>query len=97
MKPRPHKSKPKSPNGAKHPPSGLKNSGPVSTQTNPFRKWLFRALAGITIPLLALGILEAALRLGGYGYPTNFFRPMQIGGQEFLVQNDSFGFRFFPA
>ncbi|MEI9863396.1 MAG: tetratricopeptide repeat protein [Limisphaerales bacterium] len=69
---------------------------PVSTPTNPFRKWLFRALAGIIIPLLVLGILEAALRLGGYGYSTNFFRPMQISGQEFLVQNDSFGFRFFP-
>lgn len=62
----------------------------------PFRKWLFRLLAGIIIPLLALAILEVALRLGGYGYPTGFFKPMRIGGQEMLVENDSFGFRFFP-
>ena len=53
-------------------------------------------LAGIIIPLLALATLEAALRLGGYGHPTGFFKPMRIGDQELLVENDSFGFRFFP-
>ena len=53
-------------------------------------------LAVIIMPLLALIILEMALRLGGYGYPTGFFKPMRIGDQEMLVENDSFGFRFFP-
>jgi hypothetical protein len=60
------------------------------------RKWLFRVLAGIVLPFLALILLEVALRLGGYGYSTGFFKPMQIGGREWLVENDSFGFRFFP-
>jgi tetratricopeptide (TPR) repeat protein len=48
------------------------------------------------MPLLVLVIVEAALRLGGYGYPTGFFKPMRIGGQELQIENDSFGFRFFP-
>lgn len=50
----------------------------------------------LVVPLLALAILEAALRLGGYGYATGFFKPLRIGDQDFLVENDSFGFRFFP-
>lgn len=53
------------------------------------------------LPLLVLAILEIALRLGGYGHPTGFFKSMRIddqkiGGQDYLVENDSFGFRFFP-
>ncbi len=48
------------------------------------------------MPLLVLGLLEVGLRLGGYGYSTGFFKPLQIGGEELLVENDSFGFRFFP-
>jgi len=48
------------------------------------------------LPILAAAVLEIALRLGGYGYATNFFKPWQIGGQAFLVENDAFGFRFFP-
>ena len=63
---------------------------------SPRRQWLFRLLAGVVIPLLALLILEAALRLGGYGYDTSFFKPLRIGGREMLVENDRFGFRFFP-
>src|SRR6185369_460209 len=36
------------------------------------------------------------LQLGGYGYPTTFFLRQQIGGREFYVPNDRFGYRFFP-
>jgi len=50
----------------------------------------------VGFPLLALTLIEAALRLGGYGFDTDFFKPLRIGDQEFLVENDRFGFRFFP-
>lgn len=60
------------------------------------KKWLFRFLAAVVLPLLALLLVELVLRVAGYGYPTDFFKPLRIGGQEFLVENDSFGFRFFP-
>jgi tetratricopeptide (TPR) repeat protein len=46
--------------------------------------------------VLALGVVELVLRLGGYGYPGGFFRPLRVDGQSWLVENDAFGFRFFP-
>jgi len=60
------------------------------------RKWLFRLLAMVILPLVALAIPELGLRWCGYGYDTHFFKPMSIGGQKMLVENDSYGFRFFP-
>ncbi|HTQ50281.1 MAG TPA: tetratricopeptide repeat protein [Candidatus Acidoferrales bacterium] len=60
------------------------------------RKWAFRLIALVCIPLLALGGLEAALRLAGYGYRTNFFDTISIGHQKFLADNENFSLRFFP-
>jgi tetratricopeptide (TPR) repeat protein len=53
-------------------------------------------VALVVMPLLAFGLLEGALRLAGYGYDTAFFKKARIGGQDFLVNNDSFVLRFFP-
>ena len=50
----------------------------------------------VLVPVLLLSGVELALRLAGYGYPTSFFKKMEIGGQEYWVDNDTFGFRFFP-
>ncbi len=46
--------------------------------------------------MLALGGLEAVLRLAGYGYRTSFFDTYYIGQQKFLVDNENFSLRFFP-
>ena len=59
------------------------------------RLWLFRLLALALLPLL-LVLLELGLRLAGYGYATGFFQPLQINGENYLVQNEDFGLRFFP-
>ncbi|MCU0789396.1 MAG: hypothetical protein MUC91_14695, partial [Verrucomicrobia bacterium] len=48
------------------------------------------------LPLLLLLTLEVGLRLAGYGYDTHFFKPWRIEGEDYLVQNDAFSFRFFP-
>ena len=53
-------------------------------------------MAIVILPALMLGGLELALRLGGYGYSTGIFKRAEIGGQQFLVNNDTFGYRFFP-
>jgi tetratricopeptide (TPR) repeat protein len=60
------------------------------------RLWLFRIFAPIAIVVLVLGGLELVLRLCGYGYPTSFFLKTEIGGKDYYVSNDRFGFRFFP-
>ncbi|HXB61007.1 MAG TPA: tetratricopeptide repeat protein [Candidatus Acidoferrales bacterium] len=51
----------------------------------------------IVLPLLLLGGMELALRLFGYGYQTDIFKKFQIGDDTFLVNNDDFSLRFFPA
>ena len=63
---------------------------------SPRRQWIFRLIALVGVPLLTLGGLEAALRLAGYGYRTNFFDTIRVGHREFLVDNESFSLRFFP-
>jgi len=63
---------------------------------SPGRLWTFRLIAFLVIPLLLLGGLELGLRLAGYGYPTSFFKRARIGSQDYLVDNDKFGLRFFP-
>ena len=85
--------------GHQHEPAGAHNL-PDSSTTNPdsvFRhRWLFRLLALVLVPLLALGGLEAVLRVAGYGYDTSRFEKIRVGRQEFLVDNNMFLRRFFP-
>ena len=63
---------------------------------SPRRKWLFRSIALVVMPLLLLGALEIALRLAGCGYSTGFFEKIRSGDHEFLVDNGNFSRRFFP-
>ena len=60
------------------------------------RRWWFRIGAAVLGPLVVLLVAELALRLGGYGYSTAFFRPFRIEGKDYLVENDKFGWRYFP-
>ena len=60
------------------------------------RQWLFRLLALVLPAALLLGASEAALRVAGYGYVTDFFRPSLIRGQKVFIENDQFALRFFP-
>jgi tetratricopeptide (TPR) repeat protein len=57
--------------------------------------WLFR-LTALLLPLAFLGIVELALRLGGFGYAPHFFKRLNIEGQDCFVQNDDFSLTFFP-
>jgi tetratricopeptide (TPR) repeat protein len=66
----------------------------------PRHKWLFRFTALVVMPLLLIvllgGLMEIALRIGGYGYDTSFFRSIRIGDQEYFLNNEKFSQRFFP-
>ena len=57
--------------------------------------WLKRTALVVLGPLLFFGLLEAGLRLGGYGDPVTFFRSVEVGGRSFTVDNPYFGQRFF--
>jgi len=47
--------------------------------------------------LFFLALLEVGLRLAGYGFNPAFFKTERdAAGQKFLINNDSFMFRFFP-
>ena len=52
------------------------------------------------MPLLLIvllgGLMEIALRIGGYGYDTGFFRSIRVGDQEYFLNNEKFSQRFFP-
>ena len=73
------------------------NPGRVSSQPPGRKRWLFRLIALIGVPLVVLGVLELGLRLGGFGYPTSFLLPSSNQGQKTWVQNNQFGWRFFGA
>ncbi len=59
-----------------------------------WRGWVLRLSLLILSPMLCLGLLEAALRLGGYGYPTTFFLGPDSSGN--CGVNPRFAWRFFP-
>lgn len=56
----------------------------------------FILITCILIPVTFLLLIELVLRLGGYGYPSDFFVKKNIDGKEFFVNNYKFSWRFFP-
>ena len=71
-------------------------SGEARTRIGRGRRWAFRVAAAVLIPVLVLGLIEGGLRLAGSGHSTRFFARARINGRDVYIQNDSFGFRFFP-
>src|ERR1039458_1813867 len=98
MKQRPNKSKAGRKPGK--PPGQNPRVEPV-TPLSPRRKWMFRFIALVVMPVLLIvlvaALLEIGLRLGGYGYDSHFFRSIRVDGQEFFIINEKFSQRFFPA
>ena len=72
--------------------AGMPDGSQASTQ----RRWLMRLAAATLVPLFLLVFLELGLRVVGYGYSTRLFLPLQIAGENFLVPNEKFTYRFFP-
>ena len=56
------------------------------------RRAIYLFIAVIVLPLAILAVLELGLRVFGVGYPTSFF--LKDGSK--LVENQKFGWRFFP-
>lgn len=79
------------PNKSNRPPEAGASRPPITA----WRKWLFRLIA-LCLPFVAAGLLEAGLRIGGYGYATALFKRAPSAGDEVLEANDQFCLRFFP-
>lgn len=60
------------------------------------RLWLFRITALAVIPCLVLLLVELALRLFGYGFPTGALVDCEIDGRAAYCDNPKFTWRFFP-
>ncbi len=59
------------------------------------RKWFFFFVLTVIIPALLFLLLEISLRIIGYGYPTDFFIPRQVEGNQVFTDNMKFTWRFF--
>ena len=57
------------------------------------RRWAFRFILIVVIPLLLLTLTEVGLRVAGCGYPTSFL--IRIPGADAYTTNPQFGRRFF--
>ncbi len=93
-KPQARKSQP-TPSGAVVP--AIAPGTPAGSPRRPMsrrRVWLFRLLAATLVPAALLCLLEGALWLFGYGYPTAFF--VKIKGRNAFTTNQRFGWQFFP-
>jgi tetratricopeptide (TPR) repeat protein len=77
-------------------PPVKKLRGAATVELTARRKWIFRLVALVVLPLLLLVALEIILRLAGYGYAPDFFQKIRVGEKDFLVSNESFSLRFFP-
>ncbi len=69
---------------------------PRQSGSRPWRRWGFRIVAALVVPLGLLALLEFVLRLSGLGYPTSFLLQQPLPAPHF-VQNNQFGWRFFGA
>lgn len=59
--------------------------------------WCFRLAFALGVPIALFASLELILRLAGFGYPTAFLLPLDNKGQQLLVQNNQFAWRFFGS
>ena len=60
------------------------------------KKWAFRIISLVVIPILLFGGLEAGLRIVGFGYPTKALVERDFDGKRMVFPNAQFSWRFFP-
>ncbi|MHC4986134.1 MAG: tetratricopeptide repeat protein, partial [Planctomycetota bacterium] len=70
------------------------NSQAERPQLSRRRRWAFRIILIVVIPLVLLALTEVGLRLAGVGYRTAFF--LRIPDADAYTTNPIFGWRFFP-
>jgi len=76
---------------------GKKPPGQASLQELAlWKRVLFRVVCVVAFPCLFILLLEGALWIGGYGYPTSAIIPHKSDGNAYYGDNPRFGWRYFP-
>jgi tetratricopeptide (TPR) repeat protein len=78
-------------------PEGAPPAGAPTTGASRRRKWLFRAALIVLAPIVFFGVCEVALRLIGFGEPTQFLLRAPVNDRDSWIANPQFGDRFFGA
>ena len=78
------------------PPGPAGQRGQITAPITDRRRFWFRLLAVLGIPLVLLVLVEGVLRLAGVGHPTGFFLEQHRDGRIVLTDNQDFGLGFFP-
>lgn len=60
------------------------------------KKAAFWLTALVIVPATALLVLELTLLWAGVGHPTSFFIEQEENGERWLIENQKFGWQFFP-
>jgi tetratricopeptide (TPR) repeat protein len=61
-----------------------------------FRRFAGAAALSVSLPVLLFLLVEAGLRVFGYGAPSSFFLKPKVQGLHTAFENPRFGWRFFP-
>ena len=77
-------------------PSSSQSDGNNPESLSARRLWLMRLMTIVLVPVLFFGLLELSLRVAGFGYSTSYFLPSEIEGEDYLIPNTTFTYRFFP-
>ena len=67
-----------------------------ATPGSRWRNWLLRVAITLFVPLLLLLVVEAGLRIGGVGFPTDVTTPCTVKGRAAHCYNLFFAAPFFP-
>ncbi|MHC4986223.1 MAG: tetratricopeptide repeat protein, partial [Planctomycetota bacterium] len=59
-----------------------------------WRRWLYRLISVVVVPLILLSAIEGGLRLFGYGYNPDFF--LRVPGRDAYASNPRFTWTYFP-
>lgn len=87
------KQKRKHKHSAKASPS---KSAPAAVPIGRKKRWVFRVISLILVPVLFFTTLELGLRCAGYGYSPRAIIKQKLDEREVYCHNYKFGWRFFP-
>src|SRR5262245_30001653 len=78
-------------------PAGAPPEGTPTIAAPRRKKWLYRAALAVLAPFVFFAVCEGALRLIGFGEPTQFLLRAPVNDRDSWIANPQFGDRFFGA